>query len=165
MNKYRLDKQALWDTLAAWDGYLPRPVRVVACGGTALMLQDLKASTKDVDFLVPDEREHRALVSTLTKLGYRQETGHGWKRDDGFIFDLFLGKTVFQTELLESPLEEGNYLPIRGFGKLSVSALNDLDLVISKMFRGDEVDVQDCLALIKGRDGKFDVERLRTRRR
>ena len=57
MDKYRIDKQGLWDILEAWDPYLPRKIRVVACGGTALTLQDLKESTKDVDFLVPDNAE------------------------------------------------------------------------------------------------------------
>src|SRR5271163_3509170 len=145
MNKYRLDKQGLWDILEVWDSYLPGKVRVVACGGTALTLQDLKASTKDVDFLVPDEEEYKILLSTIKKLGYRQKTGYGWAKDEGFTFDLFKGKVIFVTELLDSPLDPGKHIPIKAFKKLEVSALNDLDLIISKMFRGDDVDVQDCL--------------------
>lgn len=158
-----LTKQWLWDILEGWDPYLPRKVRVVACGGTALTLQDLKESTKDVDFLIPDEEEHKALLRTLERLHYRQVTGRGWARDDGFIFDLFPGKVVFQTELLDSPLDEGRHIPIRAFKKLSVSALNDLDLIISKMFRCTDVDVDDCLRLIKGRGKDFDLEKLRER--
>ncbi len=160
MNKYRLDKQGLWDILEGWDEYLPGQVRVVACGGTALTLQDLKASTKDVDFLVPDWEEYQVLLSTIKKLGYRQKTGFGWARDEGFTFDLFKGNKVFMTELLDSPLDAGMNIPIRKFKKLEVSALNDLDLIISKMFRGDDVDIQDCLMLIKGRSGGVNLERL-----
>lgn len=162
MKQYRLDKQMLWDILELWDPYLPRPVRVVACGGTALTLQDLKESTKDVDFLVPDEGEYKALLSTIKKLNYRQVTGSGWAKGDGFVFDLFKGKAVFVTELLDSPLDEGRHIPIRAFKKLSVSALNDLDLVISKMFRGTDVDVDDCMRLIRARAG-FDLDRLKER--
>lgn len=128
MSEFRLTKQGLWDVLEAWDPYLPRKVRVVACGGTALALQDMKESTKDVDFLVPDQEEYKILLSTIQKLGYRQVTGSGWARDGGFVFDLFRGKVVFQAELLDSPLGEGMHIPIRVFKKLSVAALNDLDL-------------------------------------
>ena len=163
MNIYRLTKQALWDILEAWDPYLPRKVRVVACGGTALTIQDLKESTKDVDFLVPDDDEYRALVSTIKKLNYREASGRGWAKDDGLIFDLFPGKIVFQTELLDSPLDEGRHIPIKAFKKLSVSALNDFDLIISKMFRCTSVDVDDCLRLIKGRGKDFDLEKLKER--
>lgn len=162
MKNYRLSKQDLWDILELWDPFLPRPVRVVACGGTALTLQDLKESTKDVDFLVPDQNEYKALLSTIQKLNYRQMTEHGWAKDDGFIFDLFKGKVVFQTELLDSPLDEGMHIPIKAFKKLSVSALNDHDLIISKMFRGEEIDIEDCQRLIGGRK-EFDLEKLKER--
>ena len=163
MNEFRLTKQGLWDILEAWDPYLPRKVRVVACGGTALALQDMKKATKDVDFLVPDQEEHKTLLSTIQKLGYRQVTGSGWARDGGFVFDLFRGKVVFQTELLDSPLDEGMHIPIRAFKKLSVAALNDLDLVITKMFRGSDVDIDDCLRLIRTRGKDFDLEKLKER--
>ncbi|UPT74158.1 MAG: hypothetical protein M0D55_20485 [Elusimicrobiota bacterium] len=164
MTEYRLTKQGLWDILEAWDQYLPSPVRVVACGGTALTLQDLKESTKDVDFLVPMEDEYKALIRTIRKLDYRQQRGSGWKKDDSvFIFDLFLGKTVFTTELLDSPLEEGKSALIRKFDKLEVRALNDLDLIISKMFRGTDVDVEDCLTLMNARGAAFDVKALEAR--
>lgn len=165
MTQYRLDKQSLWTILQGWDAYLPRKVHVVACGGTALTIQDLKESTKDVDFLVPEDKAYMVLIQTIKRLGYRQATGSGWARGDGYIFDLFAGKRIFVTELLESPLEEGNHIPIKAFKKLSVSALNDYDLVISKMFRGSEVDIQDCLTLIRARDKAFDLKRLEERYR
>ncbi len=163
MNNYRLTKEGLWAVLEGWDPYLPSKVRVVACGGTALTLQDLKESTKDVDFLVPHDDEYRELVRTLKKLDYRPTSGSGWSRGDGLVFDLFAGNTVFQTELLESPLDKGNHIPIKAFKKLEVSALNDYDLVITKMFRGTEVDVEDCLRLIRNRGQVFDVEKLKGR--
>jgi len=165
MAQYRLDKQGLWTILEGWDAYLPRRVHVVACGGTALTIQDLKESTKDVDFLVPEDEAYIALIQTIKRLGYRQATGSGWARDDGYIFDLFAGKTIFVTELLESPLEEGNHIPIKAFEKLSVSALNDYDLIISKMFRGSAVDMEDCLTLIRARGKAFNLKRLEERYR
>lgn len=138
-------------------------MRLIACGGTALTIQDIKPSTKDVDFLVPEDSEYIALIKTIKRLGYRQATGSGWTRGDGYIFDLFAGKTVFVTELLESPLDKGNHIPNKSFKKLSVAALNDYDLIISKMFRGSEVDIQDCVALIHARNKGFDLNRLKER--
>lgn len=164
MAEPRLTKQGLWDILEGWEEYIPSRVRLVACGGTALTLQDIKESTRDVDFVVPDGDEYDALIRTIRKLGYRPASGQGWAIErDPFIFDLFKGQRVFTTGLLDSPLDAGKHIPIREIGKLKISALNDLDLVISKMFRGDEIDVQDCMALIKARGGAFDVEALKAR--
>ena len=158
--KLRIDKAGLWNILEGWSEYARRRIHLVACGGTALTLQDLKPSTKDVDFMVPDEQEYKALISTILRLGYRQRTGTGWSRGDDYLFDLFLGNRVYTTELLESPLEEGNHIPVRTCGKIFVSALNDYDLIITKMFRGTSVDINDCLALIKARGKAFDLDRL-----
>lgn len=164
MTEYRLTKQGLWDILELWDEFLPSAVRVVACGGTALTLQDLKVSTKDVDFLVPDRKEYEILVRTIQRLDYRRTTENGWKKDDSvFVFDLFPGKKVFTTELLDSPLDPGKSVPIRTFKKLEVSALNDMDLIISKMFRGTNVDVEDCLTLMNARGSAFDLKDLKDR--
>jgi hypothetical protein len=164
MKEYRLTKQGLWDILELWDDFLPSAVRVVACGGTALTLQDLKESTKDVDFLVPDPEQYKVLIRTIQRLDYRPTTASGWKKDDSvFVFDLFPGKRVFTTELLDSPLDPGKSVPIRTFKKLAVSALNDLDLIISKMFRGTAVDVEDCLTLMNARGAAFDLKALKER--
>jgi len=44
-----------------------------------------------------------------------------------------------------------------------VSALNDYDLIITKMFRGTTVDLDDCLALAHSRGKEFNIEKLRER--
>ena len=68
--KYRLNKQTLTVLLGQWNALLRRKVHLVACGGTALTLMDIKLSTKDVDFMVPVEPEYRYLIKTLKDLGY-----------------------------------------------------------------------------------------------
>ena len=108
--EYRLDKQSLLELLSLWNKFLKRKVRLVACGGTALTLQDIKSSTKDVDFLIPEESEYQYLLKTIQQLGYQQTTGAGWQKPgEAYIFDLYLGQRIHTTELLESPLKEGNY--------------------------------------------------------
>ena len=52
--EYRLDKYRLLETLEQWNRFLKRKVHLIACGGTAMTLLDVKASTKDVDFMVPN---------------------------------------------------------------------------------------------------------------
>lgn len=47
-NEYRLDKDELLDNLRAWNRVLRRKVQLIACGGTAMTLLGVKASTKDV---------------------------------------------------------------------------------------------------------------------
>jgi len=158
-----ITKQELFDILEIWDKYIPGKVHLIACGGTALTLQDIKDSTKDVDFIVPEENEYVNLIRTIKKLGYKETTGHGWARDDGFLFDLFKGKYVHTTELLESPLDQGNNIPVKEFKKFYVGVLNDYDLIISKIFRGTSTDYDDCLSLIRSKGKKIDIETLKNR--
>ena len=63
--EYRLDKNKLLDTLVQWNRFLKRKVHLIACGGTALTLLDVKPSTKDVDFMVPQKREYNYLIKIL----------------------------------------------------------------------------------------------------
>jgi len=161
--EYRINKNGLLERLAVWNGFLKRKVHLVACGGTALTLLDIKASTKDIDLLVPVVEEHEYLVKTLKDLGYKTASGGGWARDDGFIFDLFPGKRVHSTELLESPLEKGNNIQVKEFSHIYLGVLNYYDLLISKLFRGTAVDMEDCLALMKARGAEIDIDKLTSR--
>ncbi len=113
--EYRIDKSVLLDRISAWNSFLKRKVHLIACGGTAMTLLGVKASTKDIDLLVPNKDEHKYLVDTLQQLGYKSVSGWGWARADGFIFDLFRGDSVHTTQLLESPLNKGNNILIKNW--------------------------------------------------
>lgn len=158
--EYYIDKQGLLDRIGAWDSFLRKKVHLIACGGTSLTLLDIKASTKDIDLIVPDETEYKYLIDNLKQLGYRAASGWGWERQDGFIFDLFRGKTVHTTELLESPLEKGNHTLIKEFSHIYLGVLNYYDIIISKLFRGTTVDIEDCLSLVRGKRDEIDIKRL-----
>lgn len=161
--QYRIDKETLLNTLSVWDGYLKRKVHLIACGGTALTLMNLKESTKDIDLIIPDEKEYIYLVKTLKDLGYKNITGTGWARDKGFIFDLYAGKTIFTTELLESPLKKGNHVPFKEFSYIYLGILNYYDLIICKIFRFSSTDLDDCLTLFKEKYREIDLEKLKNR--
>ncbi|PIP11946.1 MAG: hypothetical protein COX49_08310 [bacterium (Candidatus Stahlbacteria) CG23_combo_of_CG06-09_8_20_14_all_40_9] len=163
--EYRLNKEGLLERLSIWNGFFKRRVHLIACGGTAMTLLDVKSTTKDVDLIVPDEDEYDYLIKMLKQLGYKSVTGAGWRRKDIFVFELFRGKRVHTTELLESPLKEGNNILIKEFSYIYLGALNYYDLIISKIFRGTTIDEEDCLALIKARKNEIDIGILKQRYR
>lgn len=161
--EYRIDKQGLLDRISAWDSFLKRKVHLVACGGTAMTLLGVKASTKDIDLLVPNKDEHKYLVNTFQQLGYKPVSGWGWSRADGFIFDLFRGDSVHTTQLLESPLRKGNNTLIKEFNHIYLGVLNYYDIIISKLSRGTAIDNEDCLALLKSKRSEIDFVKLEKR--
>lgn len=160
-NKYRLDKNELLDTLREWNRYLRLKVHLIACGGTALTLQGLKASTKDVDFMVPIIKEYNYLTKQLPALGYKNTKGPGWKRDgEIFHFDLFRGNSIHTTGLLDSPLEKNKHSRLEEFSHLYIGILNDYDLISSKLMRGTNVDYEDCVMLAVAHKDALDLDRL-----
>jgi hypothetical protein len=160
--EYRIHKQQLLETLGQWNAFIKRKIHLIACGGTALTLMDVKFSTKDVDFMVPNMPEYQYLIRTLKDLDYKQVTGSGWKRKgEVFLFDLFPGKRIHTTELMESPLKECNHTLFKEFSYLYVGVLNDYDLIASKLFRGTNVDFEDCLMLVKAHKDEIDIRCLK----
>ncbi len=160
--QYRLDKESLLEHLSQWNTFLKRKVRLIACGGTAMTLLGVKASTRDVDLMVPVIKEYEYLLRTLQALGYKSKSGWGWGRDDEpYVFDLFRGKSIHTTELLEDPLKEGNHVPIKKWTRIELGVLNDYDLIVSKLFRGTQVDFDDCLALAAAHQGGVDLKKLK----
>ena len=161
---YRLDKNDLLNVLSAWNRFLKRKIHLIACGGTALTLLDIKSSTKDIDFIVPVEKEYDYLIKTIQDLGYKPVTGVGWSRGDRYIFDLFRGKKVHTTELLESPISNKNkHFLIKEFSHIYLGVLNYYDIIITKLSRGAGVDIDDCMLLVKTKKEEIDLEVLKSR--
>jgi hypothetical protein len=158
--EYRINKQALLDKITAWDGFLKRKVHLIACGGTALTLLGVKASTKDIDFILPEVEEYDYLIKILKQLGYKTASGWGWSREDGFIFDLFRGNSVHTTELVESPLEKENNFPVKEFDRIYLGVLNYYDIITTKLFRSTSVDIEDCLLLMRSKSSEINLNLL-----
>jgi hypothetical protein len=135
------------DTLDNWDRLMNFRVHLIACGGTALTLLKIKDSTKDIDFIVPEENEYQRLMKFLKHLNYGDKGGGLAHEDDpNFIYQFWCGNRVFTTDLLDSPLDEGKHILIKKRTHIYLGALNLIDLIITKMFRGDQVDRDDCIA-------------------
>ncbi len=104
------------------------------------------------------------MIKTLKQLGYQPTSGSGWQRHgEAFIFDLFRGKRVHTTELLESPMEKKNHVLIKELAHIYIGVLNPYDLIVSKLFRGTTVDVDDCLMLFKAKHKEIKMDLLRER--
>ena len=157
----RINKEELLEILREWNRFLRRKVHMIACGGTAMTLAGAKASTKDVDFMVPVLEEHRYLIGKLGELGYRPVTTSVWQRTgELFRFDLFKGNNIHTTRLLESPLEDEGHTLVIEYSRLYIGLLNDYDLIVSKLMRGTRVDYEDCLTLAEARADKLDIIKL-----
>jgi hypothetical protein len=161
--QYRINRKELLAELAAWNSFLGRRIYLIACGGTALTLLGIKDSTKDIDLMLPKDKDYIYLVNLLGELGYKQVTGVGWVGKSGFQFDLFVGNKIHTTELLESPLETGNHIPLKEFSRIYLGVLNYYDLIISKLFRGTPVDIDDCLALIRAKRDEISMAKFESR--
>jgi hypothetical protein len=149
----------LLDTLENWNSLMNFRVRLIACGGTALTLLNIKESTKDIDLIVPVKNEYDRLIKFLKALNYRYK-GNGLAHDDdpNFIYQIWCGNRVFTTDLLESPLKEKNHVLIKKWSHIYLGALNLFDLIITKMFRGTYADREDCIATFA--TGQVDAEKL-----
>jgi len=155
----KISKQALFEIFSAWNELFRSKITLVACGGTALTLQGIKWSTKNIDLILPIPGEYARLAKTLEEAGY-QGSGNKWSGPGGFEFDFFIGKKVHTTELLEYPLDTELNICLRQWSHINLLALNDHDLIISKMFRGLPVDIDDCISLITTRGDQFNWDRL-----
>jgi len=159
--EYRLNKEQLFEVLEQWNRRLKRKVHLIACGGTAMTLLDIKASTKDVDFIAPVVTEYNYLIRNLRDMGYERVTQSGWQRKgEIFQFDIFPGTNIHTTGLLASPLEPGRHSLLKEYSHLYIGILNYYDLICSKLMRGTRVDFEDCLALAEARISEIDVKSL-----
>ena len=146
-SKYRTTEIELLNTIDNWEHLIDFNVHLIGCGGTALTLLRIKESTKDIDMIVPVHKEYERLIIFLRKIGY-QERGNGLVHPDdpNFLYQFWFGNRVFTTELLDSPLAPGKNIPIKKWRHIYLGALNPQDLIITKMFRGTPVDLDDSLA-------------------
>ena len=129
-----LDKTQLLDFLGVVEKELSRQITLVAAGGTAMTLLDLKPSTIDIDFTGPGE-DIADFKEALKNISH------------GFKIDLYKDGVVFSQILPGDYLEKS--IRIRQVGRIEMRSLQPLDIVVTKIGRLDDRDVQDIEACIK----------------
>lgn len=142
----------LFSVLLSWDGGLEEcsEMNLIACGSTALALMDLKPLKEEVELLVPEKKEYGLLILYLKAEKYRKVSNTGWqKAGQPFTFNLHSGNKIYAAELLHSPLQNSGNRKLQQWKKIYLGVLNPLDLIITKLFRGTEADLQDCRLILK----------------
>jgi hypothetical protein len=128
------DKTALLEFLEVLNEDLTRKSTLVAAGGTAMTLLDLKPSTMDIDFTIPSSdlpEFERALKNN----------------PPGFKVDRWTDGYVFCQSLPDDYLEKS--IKIKEYSHISLRALNPLDIIVTKIGRLNQRDIQDIETCIK----------------
>ena len=83
--------------------------------------------------------------------------------DPNFIYQFWSGNQVFTTNLLDPILDKEKHIVVKEWRHIYLGAINLMDLIITKMFRGTSVDISDCIAIFM--TGEIDAEQLLARYR
>jgi hypothetical protein len=128
------DKSALFDFLEVISEDLPKRITLVAVGGTAMTLLDLKPSTIDIDFTIPEEDllEFNRIIKN---------------NPPGFRVDRWPNGYVFCQYLPDDYLEKS--VKIKDFKQISLRAIQPIDIIVTKIGRLDARDIQDIGDCIK----------------
>ena len=130
-----LDKSRMMGLLEAVDDELARKITLVASGGTAMTVLDLKPSTIDIDFTGPYDD-----IAEFNKI--QKGIPHGFKIDtwtDGMVFSQSLPDDYLKRSIaVRTKLK-----------RIDLRALHPVDIVVTKIGRLNERDAQDIEACIR----------------
>lgn len=137
ISKIIATKSDLIKWLKKLDNKLDRPIILIAVGGTAMTLLNLKESTRDVDFCIKGEDSER--FRKLIK---------GAK----FKIDVFIDGFIFSEQLPDDYIDIANEHNEVEFKNIKLKTLNPLDIIITKAARYNERDEEDIATLTKKQD-------------
>lgn len=126
------------------------PVRLVAIGGTALVLRGIKTATLNLDFVAENEEDYRKLLDFSVNLGYRVKAyEEGWTRLKGpVVIEVFL-KQVQGVRISERMISRCSKDLLK-FGKFEVLPLHPQDVFILKAVAGREPkDLEDMKTIVE----------------
>lgn len=133
---------------------LNEPLELFAIGGTAMVLAGIKEATKDIDFLTTEN--YQKIKKLFSLAGLKEESSSKncniWRLNKLRI-DLF-----YDGFIMGIPFpEDWNKISkkIREIGKIKLYILNWYDLIITKISRSEERDIEDILAIIKTQNLDF----------
>lgn len=145
-----VDKSKLEEILKFVDQHLTKKAILVAIGGTALTLLDLKKASYDIDLMM--ENNDPVLKADITVLIYRAGA-ETQIQDKGVIIvhplpPNYLNKYIFDKKLNSK------------FQNLSLYIMDPIDLIVTKIHRYDDKDVQDIASILLIIKPKFeDIEK------
>ncbi len=128
------DKSTLFDFLSVLNEDLTKQIILVAAGGTAMTLLDLKPSTIDIDFTIPG----------CDRLEFEQALKNN---PSGYKVDRWTDGCIFCQTLPKDYLEKS--IKIKEFSHIVLRALQPVDIIVTKIGRLNARDLQDIEACIK----------------
>jgi Nucleotidyltransferase of unknown function (DUF6036) len=130
-----LDKSSLFEFLEELDKELNFEITLIAVGGTALTLLNVKPSTIDIDFTIPNHfEEFRNILKVVP---------HGFK------VDTYPDRTVFTQTLPHDYVIMSEPINTPNLEKIKLRSLHPIDIVVTKIGRLCDRDIQDigvCIA-------------------
>lgn len=156
-----IDKEGLMKLLEEWNAVFSKEnfrIRLIAIGGTALTLLNLKASTKDIDFTLPLGENIKKFESFFSKLKIKHIAMRRFKAGN-FIIDIYYDDQIFTTTFPDDIVNECTL--IHDFGNIQLFALSLYDIIISKLARSSVDDEEDIKAIFENKN--IDLTKLRQR--
>lgn len=143
----RVSKAQLLSFLEPFDNGLSKPMALVAVGGTAMTLLGIKASTKDVDFNIPDSGDCDIFRKLYKKI------------NPGVTIDFWPSNMIFSEVLPDDYLDRATDYET-DFKNIRIRVLSPIDIACSKISRlsgTDEEDIRDCIGYAKIKKREFEA--------
>ncbi len=139
---------------------LDREIELFAIGGTALVLKNIKESTKDIDFLTTSDYEEIKKLFTLAGLKEKSSSKvcNIWHLENTRI-DIFYDEFILGTPLPDDWKKLSEH--IKNISKIRLYVLNWYDIIITKIARSESRDIDDAIKIIKTQ--KIDFGKLKKR--
>ena len=133
---------------------LNEELELYAIGGTAMLLKNIKETTKDIDFLTTENQEKISELFNLAGLKEKDTSKlcNIWYLENIRI-DLFYDEFIFGISLPNDWKEKSEHL--KDVGKLKLYILNWLDIIITKIARNEQRDIDDAIGIIKAENINF----------
>jgi len=139
---------------------LDTDIELFAIGGTAMVLKNIKESTKDINFLSTEPYEK--IKDLFEKAGLKEEQRSKacniWYLGDTRI-DIFYEEFILGIALPDDWKELSEH--IKDIGKVKLYILNWYDIIITKIARSERRDIEDIIKIIK--DQKINFKKLKER--
>ena len=136
-------------------------MELFAIGGTAMILKNIKESTKDIDFLTTLDQEKLRELFNLAGLKEKSKSKicNIWYLNNKIRIDIFYDEFIIGIPLPDDWKELSRQ--IRTIGKLKIYILNWYDIIITKIARSEIRDIEDILEIIKKEN--IDLDKLKDR--
>ena len=162
-NKYKNTKLTGIEDLDSFLNLLAdlnEPIELFAIGGTAMVLANIKESTKDIDFLTCESSTKIKKLFSLA--GLKEESPdkvcNTW-RLKGIRIDIFYDGFIMGIPVPDDWKKLSK--EIKQVGKIKIYSLNWYDLIITKISRAESRDIEDIVQILQKEN--LDFEFLKTR--